>query len=713
MNSRFIVLDGLIEEGTIKEDVEKEGLFKCVTCGDVYTSTLHKVLNFYESKAKKGIYFTDVCPEGIHSCNEEVVDRNLKAYSNLYKRYIDSGKQTTVFASTCTDCGNKFYATKNTILRRGSLICEDCSKGKVFKLKNEEIYYSLLEQVPDIEQYWDKSNNMSPKDIHLSGSSREEFTVVCPLCKAVIKKQYRAILKSGTYCGPCAKRVNVRFEDSLLHLYPRTAKKYDNSKKNVLSSDKIHATANGKYWFHCDVCGGDYLKTLVNEVKAEKEGTLGCPICQGFEVRGGINDVLTKSPYGKIYWDYDKNTENPKDVYYDSRKTYWFKCLKGHSFDMSLFKLNCYYSNNKGKGNGCPICMGRRVVKGINDVATVFKGDLSRWSENSSVKPDEVTMGSSKLVTALCVNCGKEFTTTVYNYTHGAVCTCEDCRNKSYSVGEKEIVKFIRGLGFTVEENAPISGNRSIDIVVKEKGIALEYNGVYWHSTDVRPDVNFHKDRIYDVKNELGLRLYYIWEDDYHSNKKLIEDWLRNLLGVSIKEKVNARDCTIAYVERAVADAYLNSYHIQGSTPISNSIGLFKESELVALLSYSFDGDMIYIKRYCTSCNVRGGFSKLLKQLKNIEGFKGIYTFSDNCISDGNLYKSCGFTLEKELRPDYMYVVGSKRVHKFNFRKEYFRTCSDLEYDSNLSETQLALLNGLNRVYDAGKKKWVLYFRVK
>lgn len=294
MNSRFIVLDSFIKDDSIRKDVEKEGLFKCETCGKVYTSTLHKVLNFYESKAKKGIYFTDICPKDTHSCGEGVVERNIEVYIALYERYIGSGKQTTVFASTCIDCGNKFYATKNTILRRGSLICEDCSKGKVSKLKNEEIYYSLLEQIPDIERYWDKSNNINPKDIHLSGSSREEFTVVCPLCKTVIKKQYRAILKSGAYCGPCAKRINVSFKDSLLYLYPRTAKKYDNSNKNVLPSDKIHATAKGKYWFHCDVCGEDYLKSLVNEVKVEKEGTLGCPICQGFEVREGINDVLTK-----------------------------------------------------------------------------------------------------------------------------------------------------------------------------------------------------------------------------------------------------------------------------------------------------------------------------------------------------------------------------------------------------------------------------------
>jgi hypothetical protein len=30
-------------------------------------------------------------------------------------------------------------------------------------------------------------------------------------------------------------------------------------------------------------------------------------------------------------------------------------------------------------------------------------------------------------------------------------------------------------------------------------------------------------------------------------------------------------------------------------------------------------------------------------------------------------------------------------------------------YEEGLFESQLVLLNGLNRVYDAGKKKWVMY----
>ena len=85
-----------------------------------------------------------------------------------------------------------------------------------------------------------------------------------------------------------------------------------------------------------------------------------------------------------------------------------------------------------------------------------------------------------------------------------------------------------------------------------------------------------------------------------------------------------------------------------------------------------------------------------------------IYTFSDNSSSNGELYYNNGFSLESIINPDYSYLYENQRVHKFNFRKERFMRDSSLQYKEGLSEKQLADLNGIYRIYDSGKKKWVL-----
>lgn len=83
-------------------------------------------------------------------------------------------------------------------------------------------------------------------------------------------------------------------------------------------------------------------------------------------------------------------------------------------------------------------------------------------------------------------------------------------------------------------------------------------------------------------------------------------------------------------------------------------------------------------------------------------------TFSDTTVSDGGLYEQLGFVRDGVIAPDYQYVVNGTREHKFNYRLKRFRDDPELDHRDGLTEKQLAELNGLTRVYDAGKVRWTL-----
>ena len=64
-------------------------------------------------------------------------------------------------------------------------------------------------------------------------------------------------------------------------------------------------------------------------------------------------------------WDWNKNSNlgfNPKEITYHSGKKVWWICEKGHSFDATVA--------NRANGKGCPICAGRKVLVGYNDLET-------------------------------------------------------------------------------------------------------------------------------------------------------------------------------------------------------------------------------------------------------------------------------------------------------------------------------------------------------
>jgi hypothetical protein len=116
---------------------------------------------------------------------------------------------------------------------------------------------------------------------------------------------------------------------------------------------------------------------------------------------------------------------------------------------------------------------------------------------------------------------------------------------------------------------------------------------------------------------------------------------------------------------------------------------------------------VVNLLRFATSETVVGGFTKLLQHmLTENPNVQKVITFSDNSISDGGLYQSNGFHHAADIPPDYMYLIGGVRHHKFNYRLKRFREDPTLLYKPELSERELANLNGLDRIWDAGKVRW-------
>ncbi len=104
--------------------------------------------------------------------------------------------------------------------------------------------------------------------------------------------------------------------------------------------------------------------------------------------------------------------------------------------------------------------------------------------------------------------------------------------------------------------------------------------------------------------------------------------------------------------------------------------------------------------RYATSVAVPGGASRLLARFEREQEWEEIKSFVDLRWGDGGVYPLLGFERDEEIPPDYAYVIGARRVHKFNLRKSSRRFA---KFDPVMSERQMAEALNIPRVYDAGK----------
>ena len=57
-----------------------------------------------------------------------------------------------------------------------------------------------------------------------------------------------------------------------------------------------------------------------------------------------------------------------------------------------------------------------------------------------------------------------------------------NCEHAFHSSDEKEIVEFIRNLGFDCKNDRDILNGKEIDIYIDNVKIGFEYDGILWHS---------------------------------------------------------------------------------------------------------------------------------------------------------------------------------------------------------------------------------------
>ena len=108
------------------------------------------------------------------------------------------------------------------------------------------------------------------------------------------------------------------------------------------------------------------------------------------------------------------NEFSPSDVSYGSNKKVWWVCEKGHTWQASV-------KNRVLAGSGCPYCEHRTVLKGYNDLQTLFPEVAKTWSPKNESPPSEVSPSSNRAVLWLCED-GHEWKARVADRTEGHGC---------------------------------------------------------------------------------------------------------------------------------------------------------------------------------------------------------------------------------------------------------------------------------------------------
>lgn len=178
-------------------------------------------------------------------------------------------------------------------------------------------------------------------------------------------------------------------------------------------------------------------------------------------------------------------------------------------------------------------------------------------------------------------------------------------------------------------------------------------------------------------------------------------------------ERVYARKCSVKELDALTASRFLDANHFQGRGQSRIKLGLYQQSELVAVMTFGkprfakgYDWELI---RYatCSGKTIVGGASKLLSYFR--KKYAGsIITYSDRRWGSGNVYSAMGFTHIGASKPNYWWVKDGRRISRYQTQLDRLQELIGSAFNPALSERDNMNRAGWTRVQDLGNDIFVL-----
>ena len=359
-------------------------------------------------------------------------------------------------------------------------------------------------------------------------------------------------------------------------------------------------------------------------------------------------------------------------------------------------------------GGGCNRCYGncRKTTEEFIEQSKKIHNNKYDYSKVEYINYD-------KKVCIVCPIHG-EFWQSPDSHLQG--CGCAKC---SYVISkpENELCEYLNQFIEIQTRNRTILNGKELDIYIPSKNIAIEYNGLRWHSEEFGKDKFYHLNKTIEC-NKNGVKLLQIFEDEYINHKEIILSKVSHILGIKRDlPKIMGRKCEIEIITKDIAQKFLNDFHIQGFTPSTVYLGAVCNKKLIAVMAFKeeikgsnkweltrFASDYNYI-----CCGVGGKlFNWFIRNYNPME----VKSFADRrwtLDKDDNIYTKLGFELVSILEPDYKYYNSKidkyKRVHKFNFRKQTLHKKYGLPL--TMTESEMAQELGYSKIWDCGLLKFV------
>lgn len=321
---------------------------------------------------------------------------------------------------------------------------------------------------------------------------------------------------------------------------------------------------------------------------------------------------------------------------------------------------------------------------------------------------DEYTHVRDKNLNWTCKKCNEEFLSNIFSKEP----KCPRCYPPGIFGGtssyEKEISDWLTSVGVDqiILNDRNVIFPKEIDILLPEHRLAIEINGVYWHS-DRFLEKNYHKEK-FQLVSEKNIELLMISDYDWDNKQDIIKNMILHKLKKTQK-RIYARNCYVKETTPKQARDFLDKYHMNGFSAATRHYGIFTnhDHELVSVVSVSdksrFEKNTAEIVRMAFSSHVPGALGKVIKHIKKNTDINKLTTYADLRFGSGNVYIANGFKFVSQTGPGYWYFYQGRMWHRLSWTKKKL-----VSMGHSQTKTEFEIMNELGalRIFDAGHNKF-------
>lgn len=298
-------------------------------------------------------------------------------------------------------------------------------KAEVIRLKISLYGYCTERGRLDLLEQWDAEKNGSLTPRQVSYGSKKK---VWWLCQEGHSWQTAVCTRTGqgSGCPYCAGKKPWPGQGDLASRRPDLAAQWHPVKNRGVTPADLLPGSQYKAWWVCER-GHEWQAAVKSRVNGS-----GCPVCVNQALRPGVNDLAATHPELLPQWHPTKNGElTPQGLMAGTRRRVWWVCEKGHEWQASVL--------SRANGSGCPVCSGKKVVPGVNDLATHFPEIAAQWhpTKNGAMTARSVSPYSNRKVWWRC-SLGHEYQARVGARTQ-RISGCPYCANRKVLPGFNDL----------------------------------------------------------------------------------------------------------------------------------------------------------------------------------------------------------------------------------------------------------------------------------